>query len=90
MMQSTEEHQDIPNEDAAVMLVVEPRKQHRVQNLAAESHQKRKEGNRGYCGSQRRMIVARKRLSHHGNETSPGILESRKAMNHRRNLPLLK
>jgi hypothetical protein len=36
MMQSIEEHQEIPKEDAAVMPVGEPRKQHRVCNLAAE------------------------------------------------------
>jgi hypothetical protein len=36
MMQSAEEHQDIPNEDATAIPVEEPRKWRRVQNLAAE------------------------------------------------------
>jgi hypothetical protein len=51
MMQSIEEHQEIPQEEAAVMSVGEPRKRRRVCNLAAELRQKRKErtrGNRGY------------------------------------------
>jgi hypothetical protein len=40
MMQSTEEHQEFTKKDAAVMSVREPRKQRRVQNLAAERRQK--------------------------------------------------
>jgi hypothetical protein len=36
MMQSKEEYQEIPKEDAAVMLVGEPRKRCRVCNLTAE------------------------------------------------------
>jgi hypothetical protein len=51
MMQSTEEHQEIPKKDAAVMPVGEPRKRRRVCNLAAERLQKRKEWTRGYLGS---------------------------------------
>jgi hypothetical protein len=35
MMQSAEEHQDIPNEDVAVMPVAEPRKRHRGKKLIA-------------------------------------------------------
>jgi hypothetical protein len=42
MMQSTEEHQEIPKEEVAVMPVGEPRKRYRVCNLAAECHHKRK------------------------------------------------
>jgi hypothetical protein len=42
MMQSVEEHQDIPKEDAAVMPVGGPRKRRRVWNLTAERRQKRK------------------------------------------------
>jgi hypothetical protein len=34
MMQSIEKHQDIPRGEAAVVLVGEPRKRRRVQNLA--------------------------------------------------------
>jgi hypothetical protein len=36
MMQSIEERQEIPKEEAAVMPVGEPRKRRRVYNLAAE------------------------------------------------------
>jgi hypothetical protein len=43
MMQSTEEHQEIPKGEAAMMPVGEPRKRRRVQSLAAERHQKWKE-----------------------------------------------
>jgi hypothetical protein len=42
-MQSIEEHQVIPKEDAAVMPVRGPRKQHRVCNLATEHCHKMKE-----------------------------------------------
>jgi hypothetical protein len=35
IMQSTEEHQKIPKEEAAVMPVRESRKRHRIRNLAA-------------------------------------------------------
>jgi hypothetical protein len=51
MMQSIEEHQDIPKGVAVVMTVGELRKRRRVQNLVAERHQKRKERARGYRGS---------------------------------------
>jgi hypothetical protein len=43
MMQSIDEHQEILKEEAAVMLVGEPRKRCRVCSLAAEHHQKWKE-----------------------------------------------
>jgi hypothetical protein len=46
LMQSIEEHEDIPKEEAAVMPVGVPRKLHRVCNLATECHQKRKERTR--------------------------------------------
>jgi hypothetical protein len=46
-MQSIEQLQEVPKEVAAVMPVGEPRKQHRVRNLAAERSQKRKERTRG-------------------------------------------
>jgi hypothetical protein len=58
MMQSTEEHQEIPKEEAAVMPVGEPRKQHRICNLAAECRQKRKERTRGKTGSRRKLAAA--------------------------------
>jgi hypothetical protein len=57
MMQSTEEHQEIPKGEAAVMLVGELRKQHRVRNLAAERRQKQKERIRTSCESKRRSTT---------------------------------
>jgi hypothetical protein len=48
MMQSTEERQEIPKVEAAVMPVGEPRKRCRVRSLAAERRQKRKERPRGH------------------------------------------
>jgi hypothetical protein len=60
MMQSIEEHQ-IPKEDATVMPVGEPRKRHRVCNLATERHQKRKERTLGYCRSRRSQLLPARR-----------------------------
>jgi hypothetical protein len=58
MMQSTEEHQEIPKGEAAVMPVGEPRKRHRVWNLATEHRQKQKERIRTSCKSKRRSTIA--------------------------------
>jgi hypothetical protein len=57
MMQSAEEHQEIPTEDAAVMLVREPRKWHRVRYLAVENRRKRKDRTQGNHGSRRKSTV---------------------------------
>jgi hypothetical protein len=65
MMQSAEEHQEIPTEDAAVMAVGEPRKRRRVQKLATERRQKLKEGTGAYCGLRRRVTAVGKRTSRH-------------------------
>jgi hypothetical protein len=81
MMQSVAAHPDIPKEDAARMAVGEPRKRHRDQNLAAQRHQKkeqkqsqRKNGcrrnlltkeTRGYCGSQKSVIVVYRKMPRH-------------------------
>jgi hypothetical protein len=54
MMQFTEEHQEIPTEDAAVMPVGEPRKQSRARYLPAERHQKKHE-----------LTACRKKVSRH-------------------------
>jgi hypothetical protein len=43
MIQSTEEHQEIPKEHATVMLVKGQRKRHKVCNLAVEHRQKMRE-----------------------------------------------
>jgi hypothetical protein len=47
MMQSIEEHQQNPKEDATVMLVGGPRKRRRVCNLAVKRHQNMRERTRG-------------------------------------------
>jgi hypothetical protein len=65
MMQSVEEHQEIPTEEAAVIPIEEPRKRRRVWKLAADRSQKQKEGTGGYCGSRRRVTVAGKRTFRH-------------------------
>jgi type IV secretory pathway VirB4 component len=63
MMQSTEEHQEIPKGEAAVMPGGEPRKQSRVCNLAAECHQKRKERTWGNSESRRKSAAACRKVS---------------------------
>jgi hypothetical protein len=63
MMQSTEEHQEIPKGEAAVMQVGEPRKLRRVRSLAAERRQKRKERTRGNRGSRRKSAAACRKVS---------------------------
>jgi hypothetical protein len=78
MMQSTEEHQEIPNEEATVMPVGEPRKRHRVYNLTVERHQKMKERTWGNCDSRRKSAAACRRFptvqKWHGEKgTSSGI-----------------
>jgi hypothetical protein len=65
MIQSVEEHQEIPTEDTAIIPVGELRKWRRVWKLTTEHCQKPKEGTRGYWGSRRRVIVAGKRTSRH-------------------------
>jgi hypothetical protein len=64
MMHSIKEHQVIPKGEASVMLVGEPRKQRRVQNLAMESRQKRKERTWGNIGSRRKLAAACRKVSH--------------------------
>jgi hypothetical protein len=63
MMQSIEEHQEIPKEDAAVMPVRGPRKLHRVCNLATECCQKMRERTRGNSGSRRKSAAACRKVS---------------------------
>jgi hypothetical protein len=58
MMQSKEEHQEIPRGKPAMMLVGGQRKRRRVQKLAAESRQKRNERTRGNRGSKRKSTAA--------------------------------
>jgi hypothetical protein len=65
MMQSTEEHQEIPKGEATVMPVGEPRKRRRIRNLAAEHRQKRKERTRENRGSRRKSAAACRKVSRH-------------------------
>jgi hypothetical protein len=63
MMQSTEEHQEIPKGQAAVMSVGGLSKRRRVCNLAAECCQKKKERTRGNNASRSKSALAwRKRI----------------------------
>jgi hypothetical protein len=63
MMQSIEEHQDIPKGETAVMPVGEPRKRRRVCSLASECRQKRKERTRGHRVSRRKSAAACRKVS---------------------------
>jgi hypothetical protein len=62
-MQSAEEHQEIPKEDAAVMPVGELRKRRRDRNLAAGRRQKPKRRIQVTCESWRRLIVSGKKIT---------------------------
>jgi hypothetical protein len=64
MMQSTEEHQEIPNGEAAVMPVGELRKRCRIQNLATEHRQKRKERTQEKRGSRSKSAATCRKVSH--------------------------
>jgi hypothetical protein len=63
MIQSIEEHQEIPKGEAAGKPVRVPRKRSRVRNMAAEGRQKRKERTRGNRGSRRKLSVACSKVS---------------------------
>jgi hypothetical protein len=63
MMQSTEEHQEIPKGEAAVMPVGEPRKRCRVRSMAAERCQKREERTWGNNGSRRKSAATCRKVS---------------------------
>jgi hypothetical protein len=63
MMQSIEEHQEIPKGEATVMTIGGLRKQHRVWNQAAEHRQKQEERTQGYYGSRKRVNVAGRRMT---------------------------
>jgi hypothetical protein len=59
MMQSVGEHQEVTEEEAAVMPAGEPKNW----NLAAERRQKPKKRTRGYCGSQKIVTIAGRNVS---------------------------
>jgi hypothetical protein len=63
MMQSIDEHQEIPKEGAAVMPVRDLMKRRRVCNLATERRQKRKESTRRSRGSRRKSAAACRKVS---------------------------
>jgi hypothetical protein len=63
-MEPEVEHQEVPKEEATVILVGELRKQRRDWNLAAERHPKPKERTRGYCGSWKGVIIASRSMAH--------------------------
>jgi hypothetical protein len=74
-MQSVEEHQEIPKQEAAVMPIGGLRKRRRDRNLASGRRQKPKGRIRTSCESSRRLTVARRRCSveqqwHEARETS--------------------
>jgi hypothetical protein len=66
MMQSVEEHQEIPTEDVAVMPVRGLRKRRRNRKLTGRRRGEPKELIRGDCGSHRKLAAAcRKNVSRH-------------------------
>jgi hypothetical protein len=65
IMLSAEMHQAIPNEDATVLSVGEPRKRHRVQNVATESRQKSKKRTWRNHGSWKELAAACRKVSCH-------------------------
>jgi hypothetical protein len=63
MMQSVEEHQEIPKEEAASMPVGGLRKWRRDRNLAAGRHQKPKGRIQASCESRSRLTIAGKKMT---------------------------
>jgi hypothetical protein len=65
MMQSAEEHQDVPSEDVIVRPVKGLKKRRRGQKSTAGRHREPKELTQGYYGSRRKVTVAGKRTPRH-------------------------
>jgi hypothetical protein len=63
MMQSAEEHQEVPREEAAVIPVRGRKRRHRGQKEAAGRHGEPKELTRGDCGSQKKLAAACRKAS---------------------------
>jgi hypothetical protein len=63
-MQSIEEHEEIPKENAAVMLVEEPRKRRRDRKLEARCRKKQKERTQNKDGSRKSLVAADRRKTH--------------------------
>jgi hypothetical protein len=62
-MQSAEEHQDVPREDAAVKPVRGQKRQHGGWKQAAGRHEEPKELTRGDCGSRKKLAAACRKAS---------------------------
>jgi hypothetical protein len=62
IMQSVGEHQEVPKEEAMVMLVRGLRKRCRDQNLGAGHHQKPKGRTQASCESQKRLTFASRKI----------------------------
>jgi hypothetical protein len=63
MMQSAEEHQDVHNEDVAVMPVKGLKKRRRGRKSTAGRHGKPKKRNRGNCGTRNKLAAACRKVS---------------------------
>jgi hypothetical protein len=93
LMQSIEEHQEIPKGEAAVMPIGGPRERCRVCNLAAECHQKMKERTWGNSGSRRKSAAVCRKVSRRAKvawrkRNSSGELGPRKTVDRERSSPL--
>jgi hypothetical protein len=62
-MESVMEHPEVPNEEAAVKSSATKKRRGRVQNLAAERHQKRTERTWGNHGSRKKLAAACRKVS---------------------------
>jgi hypothetical protein len=65
MMQSAEEHQDVPSEDVAVMPVKGLKKRRRGRKSTAGRRGEPKELNRGNCRSRKKLAAACRKVSRH-------------------------
>jgi hypothetical protein len=65
MMQSVEEHQDVPIEEVAVMPVKGLKKRHRGRKSTAGRRGEPKKLNRGNCGSRKKLAAACRKVSRH-------------------------
>jgi hypothetical protein len=65
MMQSMEEHQDVPSEDVAVMSVKGLKKRRRERKSTAGRRGEPKKLNRGNCGSRKQLAAACRKVSRH-------------------------
>jgi hypothetical protein len=64
MMQSAEEHQEVPREDTMVIPVRGRKRRHRGRKEAAGRHREPKELTRGDCGSRKKLAATCRKASH--------------------------